>query len=192
MKLVRSQQRFNFSFCFMSRLLLFLFASGFFFLFNSSVVFSGILKGQLKTLDLKTNVTAVLAEVDFVGLLDTSLKIHPQTRHVGVVNGASKADLYFEKKIRNAFESYANRLDFIYLTRLPLGKIAEKVQSLPENTVVLFYILMQDGEGKGFPPLTGCFHRGQGRQCPGVWLPGNVFRPWYRRRAADQSRNVGG
>jgi len=118
---------------------------------QTPVVFSGILKEQLKTLDLKAGVTAVPTEIDFAGLLDTALKIHPQTRHVAVINGASKADLYLEKKIRNALEPYANRLDFIYLSRLPFGKIVEKVQNLPGNTVVLFYLLTLDGEGKGFP-----------------------------------------
>jgi len=119
---------------------------------QTPVVFSGILQEQLKKLNLSDNITGVLADIDFAGLLGTALTIHPQTRHVAVVNGASKTDRLFEEKVRKELESYADRLDFIYLTRLPLGKIAEKVQNLPENSVVLFYLLTQDGDGKGFPP----------------------------------------
>jgi hypothetical protein len=28
----------------------------------------------------------------------------------------------------------------------------KKVQNLPENTVILYYLLTRDGEGRGFPP----------------------------------------
>jgi PAS domain S-box-containing protein len=119
---------------------------------QTPVVFSGILQEQIKGLNLSPNVTGVLADIDYAGLLDTALKIHPQTRHVAIVNGTSKTDLLFEKEFRKALAPYAKRLDFIYLTRLPMGKIVEKVRNLPENTVVLYYSLTRDGEGKSFIP----------------------------------------
>ncbi|EFK11700.1 PAS domain S-box protein [delta proteobacterium NaphS2] len=119
---------------------------------QTPVVFSAILHEQLNGLNLGPKVTGVLTDIDYVGLLETALKIHPQTRHVAIVNGASKTDLFFEKEFRKALFPYANRLDFIYLTRLPMGKILEKVRDLPENTVVLYYVVSRDGEGKGFPP----------------------------------------
>jgi DNA-binding NtrC family response regulator/ABC-type uncharacterized transport system substrate-binding protein len=119
---------------------------------QTPVVFTAILEEHLESLHLKPNITGVLADIDFVGLLETALNIHPRTQHVAIVNGASKTDVYFEKKIRNALQPYENRLDLIYLTRLPLEKIAEEVQNLPERAVVLFYLLARDGAGKGIPP----------------------------------------
>jgi len=119
---------------------------------QTPVVFCGIPREQLKRLKLSPNVTGVLGDIDYAGLLDTALKIHPQTRHVAIVNGASKTDLLVEKEFRKALIPYTRRLDLIYLTRLPLGKIVEKVQDLQENTVVLYYHLSQDGEGKSFIP----------------------------------------
>jgi PAS domain S-box-containing protein len=119
---------------------------------QTPVVFSGILREQLKGLKLSPMVTGVLTDIDYAGLLETALKIHPQTRHVAIVNGASKTDMLLEKEFREALAPYAKQLDLMYLTRLPLGKIVEKVQNLPEHSVVLFYLLTQDGEGKGFPP----------------------------------------
>jgi PAS domain S-box-containing protein len=119
---------------------------------QTPVVFSGTLREQLKGLTLSSLVTGVLMEIDFAGLLETALRIHPQTRHVAIVNGASGADLFFEKEFRKALEPYARRLDFIYLTRLPMGEIVEKVQNLPEHSVVLYFVLDRDGEGKSFIP----------------------------------------
>ena len=105
---------------------------------QTPVVFSGIPRAQLKGLNLSPRITGVLADIDYAGLLETALKIHPQTRHVAIVNGASKTDLLFEKEFRKALEPYTRRLDFIYLTRLPMSKILEKARNLPENTVVLY------------------------------------------------------
>jgi PAS domain S-box-containing protein len=119
---------------------------------QTPVVFSGILREQIKGLHLSPLVTGVLLDIDYAGLLETALKIHPQTRHMAIVNGASKTDLLIEKEFRKALEPYTRRFDFIDLTRLPMGKILEKVQDLPENTIILYYLLTQDGEGKGFPP----------------------------------------
>lgn len=119
---------------------------------RTPVVFAGILREQLNELDLSPMVTGVLSGVDYTGLLETALKIHPQTRQVAIVNGASQTDLLFEKEFREALDPYAKRLDIIYLTRLPFGQILESVRDLPENSVILFYLLTRDGEGKGIPP----------------------------------------
>ena len=119
---------------------------------QTPVVFSGISRAQIEGLHLSPVITGVLADIDYAGLLETALAIHPQTRHVAIVNGASKTDLFLEQEFRQAFVPYAARLDFIYLTRLPFGQLIDKVQTLPEDTVILFYLLTQDGSGRGFPP----------------------------------------
>ncbi len=116
------------------------------------IVFSGIPQSQIEGLTLGSNVTGVLADVDYAGLLENALKIHPQTRHVVVVNGASRHDLFFEKEFRAELAPYAERIDFIYLTRLTMGQILEKVQHLPEHSVILFYVFTRDGAGRGFAP----------------------------------------
>ena len=54
---------------------------------------------------------------------------------IAIVNGAAKGDLLREKEFRKALVSYTKRLDFVYLTRLPMGKIVEKVQNLPNRAV---------------------------------------------------------
>ena len=67
------------------------------------IVFAGISKTQLKESTLSPMDTGVLADIDYTGLLETALKIHPQTQHVVVVNGASKQhDLFFEEEIKKA------------------------------------------------------------------------------------------
>ena len=119
---------------------------------KTPVVFSGVLREQLKGLNLGPMVTGVLADIDYAGLLESALKIHPRTRHVAIVNGTSVVGKLYEKEFRKALEPYARRLDLIYLTGIPMDDILEKVQNLPEHSVVLYYILIRDGEGKNFIP----------------------------------------
>lgn len=119
---------------------------------NIPVVFCGIPRKQLEGRSLSSETTGVFADIDYAGLLDTALKIHPETRHVAIVNGASPTDLILEQEFRKALEPYTKQLDFIYLTRLPFGEIKEKVQKLPKHSVILYYLLTQDGEGKAFVP----------------------------------------
>jgi PAS domain S-box-containing protein len=119
---------------------------------NIPIVFSGITRENIESLSLPVEITGVLSDIDYLGLLSTALEIHPETRHVAVVNGASHTDLFFEKGFRKAFEPYSKQFDFIYLTGLPFAEIEEKVKNLPEQTVILFYLLTQDGNGKAFIP----------------------------------------
>ncbi|MEE4263880.1 MAG: ABC transporter substrate binding protein, partial [Desulfobacteraceae bacterium] len=118
---------------------------------NTPVVFSAT-RTNIANISLPPEITGVLADIDYAGLLNTALEIHPETRHVAVVNGASHADLFFEEGFRKAFEPYTKQFDFIYLTRLPFAEIEEKVKNLPEQSVILFYLLTQDGNGKAFVP----------------------------------------
>jgi len=119
---------------------------------QTPVVFSGIPRKQLEGMTLGPMITGVLVDIDYAGLLETALKIHPQTRHVAIVNGAAETDILLEKEFQSALEPYASRLDFINLTRLPFARILEEVRDLPKNTVILYYILSRDSEGKSFPP----------------------------------------
>jgi DNA-binding NtrC family response regulator len=104
-------------------------------------------------LDLRDNIAGVVAAVDYVGQLETALKTLPQTRHVVIVNGTSKVGLFLAKQFRKAFEPYTNRLNFIYLGGLPLGEITEKVKKLPENSIVLFYLMLLDAAGESHIPV---------------------------------------
>ena len=140
---------------------------------NIPVVFSGIPRTNIESLILPPETTGVLADIDYAGLLNTALEIHPETRHVAVVNGASHTDLLLEKGFRKALEPYTKQFDFIYLTRLPFAEIEEKVKNLPEQSVILFYLLTQDGNGKAFVPRQAASILAKEANAPvyGFWIP---------------------
>ncbi|MCU0586458.1 MAG: hypothetical protein MUC46_10435, partial [Desulfobacterales bacterium] len=114
------------------------------------IVFSGVLEEELTRMTLPADCTGVRGVIDYAGQLDLILSLHPRTRRVAVINGASSIELTIEKEFRRAFESYRDRLDFIYLTRMPLTEILERVRDLPPDTVVLAYLVLVDGAGRGY------------------------------------------
>lgn len=64
---------------------------------HDPIIFSGIPWAQIEGLTLGPMTTGVLADIDYAGLLETALKIHSETQHLSVVNGASQNDPYFAK-----------------------------------------------------------------------------------------------
>jgi len=119
---------------------------------QTPVVFASTLEEQVKSMNLTSKFTGVLADIDFPGLLETAINLHPQTRHVTVINGSTPYALFFEQEFRQEYESYANRFKFIYLTNLTFDQIMNQVPNLPEHTVIIFCILFKDAEGKLFIP----------------------------------------
>jgi PAS domain S-box-containing protein len=107
---------------------------------------------SIEEMGLKPNMTGVLSKIDVKGTLDLALRLHPDTRHIAVVSGASKMDHLFEAKTRQIFQEYEKRFAFTYLTDLPMDVILARVAQLPEHSIVLYVLTLVDGAGKNFIP----------------------------------------
>ena len=90
--------------------------------------------------------------VDMAATLEIALKVHPDTRRVFVVAGHSPFDLGWVAEARRTFKPYENRLEFEYITDLPMEDLLARVGELPERSVVYYLHLFQDGTGKTFVP----------------------------------------
>ena len=82
--------------------------------------------------------------------LDTALRLQPGTKHVVVVGGVAPYDRYLETLFRQRFRRYESRLDFTYLTDLPMPILLERLRHLPSNTIVYHTSIMQDAAGTHF------------------------------------------
>ena len=119
---------------------------------NTPFLFGGVEEGRRKQLkQLRPNITGIFGNARFGDMLDTIFKIHPDTRQVIVIIGASKTERFIETRIRQAFRKSVGRVDFTYLSDLGFDAILGRVADLPSNSTVLFLTLIQDGEGKLVP-----------------------------------------
>jgi signal transduction histidine kinase len=119
---------------------------------NTPILFCGVEKGrqgQLK--QLRPNITGLFADARFGNMLDTILKIHPDTQQITVIVGTSETERFIEARVRQTFHKYVGRVDFTFLGNLGFDAILNRVADLPPNSIVLFLTLLQDGEGKSVP-----------------------------------------
>lgn len=97
-------------------------------------------------------ITGISEEVKIKETLELALAIHRDTRHIAVISGSSYYDRIYETLARQAFQTYENCTDFIWLTDLSMPELLDRLSRLPEHTVVLFLFMMEDKEGKYFIP----------------------------------------
>ena len=80
--------------------------------------------------------------------IEIGLKLVPKAERVYVVNGTHPFDRWLESLARKDFKKWEDRLDFYYLSDLPLEKILTTVSTAPANSIVYLTSLSQDVTGE--------------------------------------------
>jgi len=119
---------------------------------GTPIVFCGIDKRELDKLVLPSYATGVLVKREFHPTLELALMLHPETKRVVVVAGASEFDTRVVEQARAEFRSFEDRFKFTYLTALPMPELLAELSRLPPQTVVLYTTMFQDGAGNPFVP----------------------------------------
>lgn len=96
------------------------------------------------------NVTTVLGRLDMSATLALAMRLHPDVRKVFVVTGGSRFDQLLEGIARRDFRDFERQIEFHYLSGLPLDELIERVSSLPQNSLLFYLSIFQDGNGKTF------------------------------------------
>jgi PAS domain S-box-containing protein len=87
---------------------------------------------------------------DMKGTLEIALNLVPGAKRVYVVSGANPVDRSFENRARNDFKEWEGRLEFRYLSDLPLEEILATVSSAPPETAVFLMGFATDVTGKNY------------------------------------------
>ena len=113
-------------------------------------VFSGVNDLQPEELaghDLFTGVNEV---ADFRSGLDLALRLHPGTRRIAVITDTSISGRKIKAQFMEATPAYRDRVEFEYLGDIEMGKLLERVASLPPDALVFHLLYFNDGTGKAF------------------------------------------
>jgi PAS domain S-box-containing protein len=87
---------------------------------------------------------------DLTGTLEIALNLAPGAKRVYVVSGVRPVDRSIEDRARQDFKKWEGRLEFRYLSDLPLEEILAAVSSAPPDTIVFFAIMAADVTGRSF------------------------------------------
>jgi hypothetical protein len=90
---------------------------------GTPIIFCGVDKTQLGDRSLPPNFSGILLKREFAPTVEIALSLHPKTKRAVVVAGTSDFDTKLVEQAKIEFGSYENRLDFQYLTTLPLQSL---------------------------------------------------------------------
>jgi signal transduction histidine kinase len=119
---------------------------------GASIVFCGIDRRDFGDRRLPVNVTGVLLKREFAPTLKLALALHPGTRRVLFISGASPFDRRLTDAAKADFRANANQVAIEYLTGLPWPRLADTLATLPPRTIVLASTMFRDSAGGAFIP----------------------------------------
>jgi hypothetical protein len=98
---------------------------------GTPVVFCGIDKTELGNRLLPAQVHGILLKREFAPTVEIALRLHPRTERAIVVAGTSDFDTKLLELAKIDFGFFQERLDFQYLTTLPLQNLLTELSHLP-------------------------------------------------------------
>jgi PAS domain S-box-containing protein len=113
------------------------------FLPGTPIVFCGSAENLTDYHNLGSTFTGVWGVLRPEKTLDSALNLLPDTKHVIVVGGLAAFDRHLFALARENFKTYESRLDFTYLTDLPMSVLLERLRNLPDNTIIYLTTIMQ-------------------------------------------------
>ena len=96
---------------------------------------------------LSPNETAVMVRNDPTLLLESMLRLLPDTRTVLMVIGASKLEQFWLEELKRVFHPFERRVTFIWTNQLSMAELLARAGSLPPHSAIFYGILTMDATG---------------------------------------------
>jgi PAS domain S-box-containing protein len=119
-------------------------------LFPGTPIIAGVTRGTLDS--LPPGIIGLVTRTQMRTTLELALGLHPGTRRVVVLAGASPMDRREAQIAVREFRAAAPSIEIVELGPLPMEKIIEAAASLPPNTLAFYLHILQDGDGRSFVP----------------------------------------
>ena len=114
---------------------------------QAPVVYTGMDKRTLPADTFANNATFVGEDFDLPGLVQDMLQLDPETKNVVVILGATPLERYWTQAFREAFEPFAEQVQFTWVNDLSFEQMRDLVSKLPPHSAVLVGLLLRDASG---------------------------------------------
>ncbi len=115
---------------------------------HTPVLFMGVEKYRLQGEPLQPSVAGLMFTFNDTLLLDTILRLHPQTRHVFLAGGTTEFERYWLTQRLCRLKGLHPELSYEDLSNLPEPSLLSKLRHLPSGSVVLFQDLYRTASGR--------------------------------------------
>jgi C4-dicarboxylate-specific signal transduction histidine kinase/ABC-type uncharacterized transport system substrate-binding protein len=117
---------------------------------ETPVVFCGVNDFQDSLIMDKPWITGVIEDIDIKNTLGIALKFHPNTNRVFLINDISPTGKALRNRWLEIIPEYEGALEFTFIDDFAVSELADRVQKLPENSLLLLLALSRDIDGKYF------------------------------------------
>ena len=114
---------------------------------NAAILFGAVDERAIRGRAIDGNVTGVFHHYDARSTIEAALIVHPRTRRILVVGGASRLDHGYLEIAREGLSDLATAAAITYITDTPLSEVLTAVAALRDDAVVLFLSMQSDGHG---------------------------------------------
>ena len=101
----------------------------------------------LANLPEELHFTGVVGDIAAAMTLDAALRLRPGIKRVVVIGGLGDIDLERNAAIQNQLKSYESHLEISYFTGIPVPDLVQRLQDLPNDTIILLGNLGLDSAG---------------------------------------------
>ena len=114
------------------------------------IVFGGTDEALAGYPKLDSDFTGVWERFDADETLEAALRLQPGTQQLFVVGGTSDFDRHLEALVSEKLRPYEDRLKISYLTDLDMPNLLQRLQHLPEHSLILYTHIGEDKAGTRF------------------------------------------
>ena len=114
------------------------------------VVFCGVNYIAPSALEGFTNVTGVNESADIKGTLEMILALHEEVHTILFINDNTPTGARMSRELTWIRQHFSDRLAFVDLGQLPMGRIISRVSNATRNEAVLYILMLKDSQGTPF------------------------------------------
>ena len=119
---------------------------------STPMLFAGVDRRFLENAKLTEYETAVATQHEPAQMMDSVMRLLPDTRTVMVVIGTSPLEQFWVQETKRDFSKFDGKVQFLWTNELSLAEIVERSKTMPPHSAILFTILSADGKGEPVVP----------------------------------------
>ena len=114
---------------------------------TTPMLFAAVDRRFIEKGTMADNDTAVAVAHDPPQMIDSILKLLPDTQTVVVVIGASQLEQFWLKEVKRAFKRFEGRLTFVWTNDWSFTDLLQRCATLPAHSAIFYGVLSLDAKG---------------------------------------------
>ena len=114
---------------------------------TTPMLLAGVDRRFVQKRAVAVNDAAVAVEHDPPQMIETILRLLPDTRTVFVVIGASQFEQFWLKEVKHGLQRFEGRLTFVWTNELSFEEMLKSCASLPPQSAIFYGVLSLDARG---------------------------------------------